>query len=737
MRSVVWADTDTLNQELVTIDIGSELTSHDTWSNKISGFRSIRGTAVIKVTLNANPFQQGALLLTWMPCYSNCLELYKLHKNSIQARSQLPGMRMQTCHHEATIRIPYVAPTTHYDLANTTNPWDWARFVVSVYSPLKTGATGNTTAQCSVFLSFEDVELEAPMFPQAGGNVSRRTIRKRGRRFVGEEEASVVTEDGPLSKTLGAVQSAAVAVSQIPLLSSIAGPVGWAAGLAKHVSSYFGWSKPLDESGISRMMQMFHAFSYNPDSKDLSQPLSLMAQNKLQVMSGVPGHDYDEMSIDFIKKQWCYIGTLTITPSTTGNVNYYDLQPNLYAVNVNVPNQGITYVAKQHSSISFLSEMFQVYRGSMKFKFRFIKTEFHTGTLAIAYLPAKTTDTTITADQLSYLHTEVVDISEIDEITLTFPYADPATYLDKDSRYGRVFLYWVNELRAPETVCTDIDIIVEVAGADDLEFAIPTNVCPQPMYTQAGEVIGDCVQLEGGIGGSSTAPCKTSEAVFSIGEQVKSVLQLMKAYSRIVLAVPTIVAGTVCTSTSGSINFHQIGSLCAVSAGTSADQPAPSGIYGDYINTFAMCYAFRRGSVRVRAVTTPTDATYRLALVSPPPHQWITDLAPDAMKGGFTTWTLTGVKNIVYKFFAQSASHGGWSVQIPFYSTKPFVPNIPVTQNVETNSTNYPPTDLPNHTLAWYTEDTAPSESDFALFRAAGEDFQLIYWIGVPLMSAT
>lgn len=745
---VNWAVAHNVNDDILGFNIYDEFVSNPAWTNKVHGFRSMRATAVIRVTLSATPFQQGALLLYYMPNYTSSGAMYLSHQNNITGKSQLPGIRMQCCHNEAILRIPYVAPTTHLDLLRD-DRFDWGRFVITVMSPLATGAAGSQTAKISVFLSFEDVELEGPIFPQAGSAVKVSKFRSRVRKKksnITEQEAAAPAAGGPLAQTFSGLASLAGKAMGIPVLSPIAKPAAWVFNVGKDIASYLGWSKPLDETTLNRVAPMFHALTYNCDGKDISQPLGLSAQNKVQVLPNVPGYDFDEMSFDFIKAQWAYLDQgFTVGIATVDTIGYIDLCPDSFLSLKNVTLSNDNYEVVQHTPVSFLASHFNYYRGSFKIKFRFIKTEFHAATIAIAYNPyyGPVNSATIDNEKMNLVHHEIVDIQQVDEMTLEFPYSSPYPYLRRDQPYGRVYLYVVNELKVPNTVSQNINILWEVAGCSDLEFAVPNNYPTQPIVTQGGVEDDECVVEDRPIGNSSNAPDSSIAASVCIGEKIVSALQLMKAYSKFVLiyyAFAGNVFGTAAiTTTSGAFNPHMIGSACCIAAeGGLDDVPIGSGIYGDFINSFAACYAYRRGSVRIRLATDPTASTYNVALVAPPKYNTISNASDTLTVGGqlasfsFYPGTNSGLVN---KRYVQDVGNtAGFSVQVPFYSQFPFILNDPVYCNTVAGETNYPPPTLPKVELQYRTNSTATPSSFGTLQRAAGDDFQLCYWIGVPLM---
>ena len=104
--------------------------------NKLDGFASFRATAVIRLQVNSQPFQQGRLLMAAipMPTLIAPRDTYiARHISHLQAVNHVQlDINKQS---EVTLRIPFVSPFNAYDLIHGQYPW--ARVVVAIYSELR------------------------------------------------------------------------------------------------------------------------------------------------------------------------------------------------------------------------------------------------------------------------------------------------------------------------------------------------------------------------------------------------------------------------------------------------------------------------------------------------------------------------------------------------------------------------------------------------------------------------
>jgi len=127
----------------------------------------------------------------------------------------------------------------------------------------------------------------------------------------------------------------------------------------------------------------------------------------------------------------------------------------------------------------------------------------------------------------------IVDIREGSEVELLLPFYLGYNYVDLFTNSGQLDVQVLNELRAPETCSTAIDILVYFSGAEDIEFMGPTGnigasssaVGYLPFYPQIGDLDVNV------IGGGNKPTFTTHNAEESGGEIFASIKQLLTRYS--------------------------------------------------------------------------------------------------------------------------------------------------------------------------------------------------------------
>jgi len=273
-----------------------------------------------------------------------------------------------------------------------------------VYSPLATG-TGTNTATISVWCHFKDVELVGPAVTQMDG--SRRPVGKK----VNPSEGELGNiESRPLSTALARLSSVASDYTKVPKLSAMAGPTSWVLNALSGAASAFGYSKPTTETAVIKVTELGNFNAPNHNGVDVFPNMALDATNKLSVMEGYSGTDEDEMVLSSLCQRFAYIDTMTwATSNAVGDVlGRYDNHPHVgnYGTVVNFWN------TRDVTPLSYFSSFFHYWRGSLRYKLKFVKTPYHSGRIQIVYNPASIDPTTTTS---AYLLREIIDIRENDE----------------------------------------------------------------------------------------------------------------------------------------------------------------------------------------------------------------------------------------------------------------------------------------------------------------------------------
>lgn len=586
---------------------------------KLEGFLGFRATTVYKLVVNANRFQQGRYNM----CYvhlggadgtSKTNNWANDHIATLVQRTTLPHVELDLCcDTEAILRIPYNSAMNFYPLQNFSNTGidngAWGILNIYPYVPLA-AATGNLTAGFVLYSWFEDVELIGSVVPQSG----RVSMSKKSRKNETEVEQDSVNI-GPVSGALIKVRDASSLLAQVPLLSSYATSVSWISDILASSAKVFGWSKPVILSPSTRVTQNYLPYVASTDGPDTSFPLSLTTENKVGMANGFSGTDVDEMSFSYLATIPVWDSTVTWSKTDASGTSLYSAVASPGASVYTTIVNSTTF--KHFSPMQFIAEHFNYWRGSMVFKLKFVKTEFHSGRLAICYIPKNTSinNLSVTLSNSVYLQRHIIDIRETNEFTFVVPYVADAPYRNtgsgSDSASAYFYIFVVDPLVAPDTVSSSVSIIVERCGGNDLEFAVPSittlnyyqGITPQSGTVDAPNV---CSNANTTIGNSSICDDGGLNSLHCIGERITSFRTLLKK--------PNVLLPSAGVTLANYLNILPF----SITSGTVvlAVNTAPP-VLNDLYSRLASCYVYSRGGIRLKyldnmAVTTTTPIAVAL-----------------------------------------------------------------------------------------------------------------------------
>jgi hypothetical protein len=568
--------------------------------SKLKGKFLIRADIKLTLQVNANRFQQGRYILAWVPSagLSNTTSgemtaWLKMHRYSLPQITQLPHVEVDiNKDSEAILRIPYTGSFLGYSPQNFTRATgDVGWIFLYPYVPLA-AASGALDCGYTLYVELENIDLGGPCLPQMAWN----SKKKKGN--VQDKEEQEVSQ-GKVSGFLRNISLASGQLSKIPLLTSFAQPVMWTSDILANVASIWGWSRPNIVGAPTRIVNNPLLYHANSDVADPSQTLALTVGNKVPVLPGVGGNNIDEMSIDFIKQIPSYLAnTSWDTSQAVSTILGYGYHSPVQTT----PSIDVVAPLVSYSAPAYLARNFQQWRGGMVIKYKIIKTDFHSGRLLFTYNPvsSRTADfVSSTIHNSPYIHREIWDIRDNNEFTVTLPYMSIVPWLSTQGTTNNTAGYWnliiLEPLRAPATVSSRITLVLEVAGAPDLEFSVPiTNdsiLYPVVPFSQQMGWSADknTEHVEGCVGGAKLGDDGLLESSSCIGEKILSIRSLLKRYTLLFKGLST-----------ASLLVHPFTMDVATVTPAGSLWPPLTNTYSDLVTFWSVCYAINRGGMRFR-----------------------------------------------------------------------------------------------------------------------------------------
>lgn len=553
------------------------------WTQKLAGVFGIRMDMKFRIVINADRFQQGRYCIGWVPLASPLktssglkeLAFNNTHMATLVQRTTVPHVEFDLASDTvAELVVPYVSSRAFYNLnavLSVSDSYTLGFLNLYPYSPLVSPA-GSVTAGYTIYVSFENVKLFGAASAQSG----------LGSKRLDKELSNTV--NGPISGPAQSIARGFKEFSNIPLLSSYSTPISWIADRISNVASIFGWSKPNQGDSTLKVQHLMAPGHCNVDGDSDVRALSFNMKPGVTKLNGFSGTEFDEMDFSYIARKPAWFSTISWTTLNTAGQTLTTIP--VY------PKMEVTLGGATHfQPVAFVSKFFSLWRGSMVYRIKLVRTEFHSGRIQIAFYPSD--EIAAYTGMEAYVHRTIVDIREKSEIQFTVPYISATPW--ETGPIGNVRITVVDPLIAPATVSSSITLLLEVSGGEDIEFASPSNfnsLTPTIFVPQSGMNVSRLTET---VLGSATVDANPiiSTSV-AIGEKITSFRSYLKRYTPI---YPTSYATTATT-------FLGLGTVTIIQDSLFAIQSTPPTDYwrADMLSTIGSCYAVWRGGVRVRCV---------------------------------------------------------------------------------------------------------------------------------------
>lgn len=505
---------------------------------KLDNFRLMRCKLHLKFVVNASPFYYGAMRVSYCPLATG-QDNYYTAGDQIKL-SQTPGLFLEPANMTTSeMELPFLWPNSWLDATEIDEFSNMGRIQYVLYSKLRS-ANGVAGASARIVCYAWTSEVET------AGLTSLSAL-----------QSDEYEQEGSISGPASAVANVAAKLAFVPGLGQMATATAIGASAVSGVARLFGYSNPpVISDSMPFTPKAFHAFS----SVDTSVPmdkLTLDPKNEVTVDNAVTGAGSDDpLDLTTLLSRESFIqGTLWTGSYAEGTILW--TAPVTPIVTQQIVSAPQTYV--NYTPAAYFGKLFRFWRGSITYRFRFIKSRYHTGRLQITWDPAGEP----TGDYDTTTQVRIVDLQQEDEVTVTIPYKQPAAWMlatdyagnfsngtspayvfDKRAHNGVIQIRTLTTLTGP-AASPQIDILAFVAGTDDLEYSVPNELPPN--CSDSALQSEDVVVEEPLIGGQQPEE-EMSVDLVTVGETVKSLRTLLHRSS----FVQTQVAGN---PRNGSVTF--------------------------------------------------------------------------------------------------------------------------------------------------------------------------------------
>lgn len=718
------------------------------WSNKrvvnrITGFKLLQCTMKVKILINGNSFYYGRLMADYVPLPNNNTvdTVNTANRNAIVQASQRMHLYINPTNSTGgEMSLPFIWYYNSLDVVAS----DWAslgRINFREVSPLKHANGSTTNVSLAMYVWAENVEMSAPTMVNSSSLVTQ----------AGDEYGS-----RPVSNMASAVADAAGKLTSVPGIGAYAKATQMAAGSMGAVAKLLGYSRPPMIEDSTQIRPKIISRMANTDCGDAVARLTIDSKQELTVDPKVVGvNEDDSLTIKSIATRESFLTQFSWVVGTTVDTKLWNTRVQPTAT---VLDTAFTPSMYWLPACAFASLPFKYWRGTMRYRFQIVCSEYHRGRLKFVYDPSYV----VAFPEANLGFTRIVDLEKEREFTMDIGMAQPrsflpvGTYTNGATSYtttpilssdptanGILAVVVATELTTPNsTVNNDITINVFISTCDDIDYAEPTTqqINALTYSTQAGVE----TQAEDEIAPDESAPIKEQSDEKAVdclvvdnthdvhyGETYTSFRALLKRYAyQGSWLCPTV------GDTQWRLQFHNYPYPRgrwpnAVNTDSTA---AKSNLVGTCLLTYLIpAYLAVRGSMRWKylyGADKDSNLSYakvaRLALGTPTP---VSSATQALITTNNNTWMVSRVNYEDSGFNGIDVTYNKaqpvLEFEVPYYSNARFMCAKDLTQAVRPVNTQE---DL--HSLVIDNHNTAVSYVD--RYVSTGEDFSLTLFQGAP-----
>lgn len=445
---------------------------------KLKYFAFVRGTFRITFHLTTSSYAVGKVICgEYKGPWSN---VRNVSQGGEQLRMALTSMNhvildAATCN-RAELTVPVCHRTGLIDVADT-NDGPTQFFYQLSYTTLSPQFFSSQDGTASpwilrIYVSLENAELSVPI---TKGLSTIYTSNVKTKSFPEFKAAN-----GLISGPASIIAFAGKKLSDVPVIGPLAHASSLIATGIGHIAAAFGFSRPRivgDES-------FPHAEDLASfDAPTRAKPLTIDPQAEVALPIGILGETCDNLSYDATIRRWGLysLGTYTTYQASGTVLSRFPVLPSGSPIVLGTTN---LYAP---SPLAYVSSLFELWHGSIEFKFQVVANPFIRGKLRFFWNRFDNVSTTdyraITQNAPSVL----LDLTRGTEITMTVPYASVYQNLcvpliskpitDDLTRFANGYIYVAVEesTMCPSSATQPLDIIIWMRAGEDFRYNVMTG----------------------------------------------------------------------------------------------------------------------------------------------------------------------------------------------------------------------------------------------------------------------
>lgn len=500
---------------------------HTSIKNKINNYAFIRCDLHLKVMINASPFYYGALMYSYSPLN----DLYgsaPAAGDRLVPYSQRPNIKVYPQNNEgAEMILPFIYPFEWLNITESTDLYNMGAITVDSFGNLlNANSVVGSDVDIQVYAWAENVEL-------AGLTVKLA---------VQADEYG----KGVVSKPATAIARATGLLSNLPVIGPYMTATSIAAEGVANIAAMFGYSKVPVISDVQAFKNLpFHGLATS-DISDCTERLCIDSKNELTVNNTCLGtNDAEPLVVSNFVGHPSYLTTFTWASTSGPGTLLWNSYVSPYMASYTA---GTGETAVNGTPMYLCANMFEYWRGDIIFDLKVICSNFHRGRLRVSWDPIG--DISNTNNSSTEVFTSIIDITETTNVSIRIPYTQRAAYLHTPEDYTEVMykvatltpdtsdtvngIFTVRVLNAQSSpvLSADINVLVSVRGAENLEFAQPKDIDEKLQFFTVQGTIEEVEEIN--FGGKSEVDDHIN--LIYMGEKISNLRSLLMRcnFSRIV-----------------------------------------------------------------------------------------------------------------------------------------------------------------------------------------------------------
>lgn len=730
--------------------------------NKLEGYRYAKFDLCLKFTINGSPFYYGSLgaFLTPMSGY--------ISDTTGASLGYAPGTQVLTSQKQhvwldpqttsvSHMKIPFLYNQNWMDMSQLTNLIKFSKVDLVQFAALRSANGVSTTGiNIVVYAWAENVELTG---------LTSRTVLQAKKEYA---------HDGQISGPASTVAKMANMMSKVPVIGPFAKATDTVASALGAAASYFGYTNVPNISDVEPFKSVpFHTLASSTISEPINK-LSLQPKQEISVSGFTSGDPFaDPLHIaNFCGRESFLCGALWTTTDAADKIVFTSaVTPELYESNQ------ITLFQTFMTPMCYMFNLFNYWRGDIIFRFKIVKSQYHRGRLNICWDVGVTTASQMPTFGNPSVMNIVFDIEETDEIEVRVPYMQALPFLKKENQtvMGNLNNFWsngstptfsapntsngtiqvrvINRLTAPEA-SSDVDLLVFVRAADNIEFAGPVNL--KQNYTHL-QVQSKKIYEEVTFGKDTISEIRTYDSHF--GERISSARELLHRQSKVgTWGIPQTSSYWTNSQMIVKFPFQRMPRIYGFSASGMHFAPgviAPANLFGfNYVPNHPLvyltqCFVGYKGSTNFNfnamqfqgeaQVNVPSLSVTRVdtVLTTATPSAFCPNPISTSQYAKDWTGTEGELQAGAGTALTNQNTQSGLAVNLPFYSRYKFFVTNAISQNSISNLTT-----LDEANLDWYilalkrgiTSATLDQDTTVEVYCGTGPDFDLVYFMNCPVL---